>query len=274
MSLDIKTADERVADATVKGMVFGPAGVGKTTLLKTLDPATTLCISAEGGMLSVQRADEYGPRFMGDTIEPTSWPELKSILEGFKLNPRPAALAKYKTIFIDSITVASKWCFEWCQQQPEAFSEKAKNADGTPKANTLGAYGLLGREMPSWCWGWKNIPGVNVWMVGGLEQKADDVGTKDWKPLLAGAKLAAELPYIMDFCLVMNRFKAGAEGKTFTGFHTDPRTEYGAVPVKTRGGGFDAIEQPHLGRFMAKATGLMSVNTPPPSQIGTLSEAA
>lgn len=248
MALSIVTAEQRLAEATIKGLVLGPAGVGKTTLLKTLDPATTLCISAEGGMLSVQKDDEYGPRFLGDTIEPGNWAELKTILDGFQRKDRPPELAKYKTIFIDSISVASKWCFEWCQSQPDAFSEK------TGKPNLLGAYGLLGREMVSWVWGWKNLSGLNVWLVGGIERKDNDLGGKDWLPLLMGAKLQAELPYIMDYVVVMARFKAG-DGNIYTGFHTDPRSEYGTVPVKTRGGGFDPIERPHLGAFMAKALG-------------------
>lgn len=261
MTLAIITAEQRLSEATVKGLVVGPAGVGKTTLLKTLDPATTLAISAEGGLLSVQRDDEFGPRFMGDTIEPANWLELKAILEGFQVSPRPPALAKYKTIFIDSISVASKWCFEWCQQQPEAHSEKSGKPD------IRGAYGLLGREMVSWVWGWKNLTSVNVWLVGGLERKENDVGMKDWLPLLMGAKLQSELPYIMDYVVVMARFKAATPDgeKVFTGFFTDPRSEYGTVPVKTRGGGFDAIEQPHLGKFMAKALGRLPSPSAPPS---------
>jgi hypothetical protein len=257
MSLAIITAEQRLAEATVKGMIFGKAGVGKTTLLKTLDPATTLCISAEGGMLSVQRADEFGPRFEGDTMEPANWHELTEILKGFQMNPRPPILAKYKTVFIDSISVASKWCFEWCQKQPDAFSEKKTLADGSPKPDTLGAYGLLGREMPRWVWGWKNIAGLNVWMVGGLEHK--DVG--GWLPLLMGAKLQAELPYIMDYVVVMARFPI-ADGTVLTGFHTDPKGEYGTVPVKVRGGGFEPIERPHLGALTQKALGHQTAAPP------------
>jgi hypothetical protein len=259
MSLTIITADQRMAEQNVKGTILALAGVGKTTLLKTLDAPTTLCISAEGGLLSVQRDDEFGPRFAGDTIEPANWLELKSVLDGFKMNPRPPALAKYKTIFIDSISVASKWCLEWAQTQPEAVSEK------TGKPNLLGAYGLLGREMEAWAWGWKNLPGVNVWFVGGLERKENDIGQKEWLPLMAGSKLASALPYIMDFVIVMARFKA-EDGKTYTGFFTDPKGEFGTVPVKTRGGGFSAIEQPHLGKFMAKALGRSSI-APPPSVV-------
>ena len=52
----------------------------------------------------------------------------------------PAVLDRYETVFIDSITVASRLCFAWAQGQPEAFSEK------TGKPDLRGAYGLHGRE--------------------------------------------------------------------------------------------------------------------------------
>lgn len=273
MTLTIISAEQRLLDATVKGQVWGLAGVGKTTLLKTLDGPTTLCVSAEGGLLSVQRDDEFGPRYAGDTIEPSNWLEVLSITDGMcgpssapfsKVEHRPAPLQKYKTVFIDSTSVVSKWCLEWAQTQPEAFSEKKTKADGTPAPNLLGAYGLLGRMMEQWAWRWKNAPGINVWLVGGLERKENDVGGKDWLPLLAGSKLQSALPYVMDFVLVMSRFKA-ADGNVYTGLFTDPKGEFGTVPVKVRGGGFDPIEQPHLGHFMAKALGRPATIAPPPS---------
>jgi hypothetical protein len=249
MSLTIVSADQRLRTQTVKGQIWGPAGVGKTTLLKTLDGPSTLCVATEGGMLSVQTHDAFGPPYSGDSIEPNTWPEHLALLKGFQANPRPPGLAKYLTVFIDSTSIISKQCFEWCQTQPEAFSEK------TGKPNLLGAYGLLAREMSAWAWGWKNIPDVNVWLIGGLEQKEIN-GLKEWSPLLMGAKIQSELPYIFDYSLVMARFKAG-DGQNYTGLFTNPIThpEYACVPVKTRGGGLAPIEQPHLGRLMAKALG-------------------
>ena len=50
----------------------------------------------------------------------------------------------YDTVFVDSITVASRMAFQWSQKQPAAFSEK------TGKPDNRGAYGLLGQEMIRW----------------------------------------------------------------------------------------------------------------------------
>ena len=54
MALHIVTADERLAKAGAKTTmaIFGPSGVGKTSLLKTLPPEETLCIDLEAGMKS------------------------------------------------------------------------------------------------------------------------------------------------------------------------------------------------------------------------------
>ena len=56
MALRIITAEQRLAEANGKTTIalFGPSGVGKTTLLKTLPPKATLCIDLEAGMKSVQ----------------------------------------------------------------------------------------------------------------------------------------------------------------------------------------------------------------------------
>lgn len=260
MALAIITADQRMNSATIKGQIWGRAGVGKTSLLKSLDPATTMALDFEGGLLSVQNDDERGPAWKGDSVKVENWPEAIAILKAFQ--EKHTFLAKYKTVFIDSITVASRMCFDWAKQQPEAF-----NKQGVP--NNLGAYGLLGLEMPTWVKGWFHLPGIHVWIVGGLERK-DVEGLKEWTPLTTGAKLASELPYIMDFCLVMDTFKT-ASGAQYAGLFTDPlkNPEYKHVPVKSRVAGLAQIEQPHLGKLMTKALGFLASSAPPPSSVST-----
>ena len=68
MTLHIVTADERLAEANSKTTmaIFGPPGVGKTSLLRTLLASTTLCVDLEAGMKSVQD-------WQGDSIPIRSW---------------------------------------------------------------------------------------------------------------------------------------------------------------------------------------------------------
>ena len=67
--LPIVSAVERMAERKgVKLLMLGKSGIGKTSRLKDLDPATTLFLDIEAGDLAV--AD-----WPGDAIRPASWPE-------------------------------------------------------------------------------------------------------------------------------------------------------------------------------------------------------
>ena len=139
----IITADERMEEQSgIKGVIFGPAKIGKTSLLWTLDPETTLFLDLEAGGLSVRG---WG----GDSLEIRDWETARDVacfLGGPNPAMRPdqpysqahydyvlgqygdpATTEKYRTLFIDSITVASRLCFQWASGQPEAFSEKTES---------------------------------------------------------------------------------------------------------------------------------------------------
>lgn len=262
MALKIISADERLKEQTgIKGQIWGGFGIGKTSLLHTLDAGETLALDLEAGMLSV--AD-----WAGDSVTLRTWEEAVD-LACFLGGPNPAlrpdqtyseahyrhvcdklgdpvALAKYRTIFVDSITVAGRLCLQWAKGQPDAFSEK------TGKPDIRGAYGLLGREIVAWANQFQHIPDRNVWLVGGLEQKTDDFGRKNWTPLIEGTKGAAELPYIFDEVVTMAEMKA--EGGTPYRAFVCGQNQWG-YPAKDRSGRLDVVEEPHLGRLMAKIRG-------------------
>ena len=173
--------------------LFGPSGVGKTTLARTLDPKTTLFVDFEAGTLAIQgwQGDVLDVRATAQALGAHPW-EIARALAVFigGHDPSDAAgpyskiaydqvvalfgphidLSKYKTVFVDSITVASRECFKWSMTQPEAFSEKKGKQD------TLGAYGLLGREMIRWLTAFQHGP-LSLIMVGindaDKDEKAD-----------------------------------------------------------------------------------------------------
>ena len=70
MALRIISADERLSAAENKTSlaIFGPPGIGKTTLLKTLPENDTVCLDLEAGMKSVQdwRGASIPVRSFGD----------------------------------------------------------------------------------------------------------------------------------------------------------------------------------------------------------------
>ena len=160
MTLPIISADQRLAEPRgIKGVIFGKSGIGKTSLLWSLEPAKTLFFDLEAGDLAIEG---WG----GDTIRPRTWEECRDFavfIGGPNPSLRddqvysqahfdavctrfgsPASLDRYDTVFIDSITVAGRLCFQWCKGQPEATSDKSGKPD------VRGAYGLHGREMIAW----------------------------------------------------------------------------------------------------------------------------
>lgn len=259
MAIRIISAEERMQSSGIKGVIFGKSGCGKTSLLWTLDPATTLFVDMEAGGLSVQG-------WAGDSVEVRDWITAcnlacwiggpnPSVKPGTVFSAEhyayvcgeygdPAALDKYKTIFIDSITVLGRLCFAWAQQQPEAFSEK------TGKPDTRGAYGLHGRTMMSWLTHMQHVKGKNVWFVGILDHKQDDFKRWFWQPQIEGSKTGLELPGIVDQVITMAEMTP-ENADPYRAFvcHTLNPWQF---PAKDRSGTLEMIEPPHLGELMAK----------------------
>lgn len=263
MALPIITADQRLAEARgVKGCIFGKSGIGKTSLLWTLDPKTTLFLDLEAGDLAIEG-------WTGDALRPRTWAECRD-LAVFIGGPNPAlrsdqaygeahfaavaerfgpasVLDRYETIFVDSITVAGRLCFQWCRGQPEAMSEK------TGKPDVRGAYGLHGREMIGWLTQLQHARAKNVWFVGILDERLDDFNRRVFSPQIDGSKTGLELPGIVDEVLTMAEVKT-EDGTNRRAFICQTLNPFG-FPAKDRSGRLDMVEEPHLGRLMAKIRG-------------------
>ncbi|MEI8394894.1 MAG: ATP-binding protein [Rhodospirillaceae bacterium] len=273
-SLAIITADQRLSQSRcVKGVIFGKSGIGKTTLLKTLPPDTTLFIDLEAGDLAVED-------WPVDSLRPRTWDECRN-LACFIGGPNPAlrpnqpysqshyayvcqqygdptALAKYAILFIDSITVAGRLCFQWCSGQPEAHSEK------TGKPDLRGAYGLHGREMIGWLTQLQHTRNKHVWFVGILNETTDDFNRKVFVPQIDGSKTGLELPGIVDEVITMAELVT-PQGQPVRAFICHTLNNWG-FPAKDRSGRLAMVEPPHLGALMAKITGpAVPVLSPPVS---------
>lgn len=261
--MKIISASERLKQQTgVKMAIFGSYGVGKTSLLKTLNEPT-LCLDFEAGLLAVQE-------WQGDSISVRTWEDARDIacLIG-GINPASKSVysqrhfdaakakysdcdfsaslisdSKYSCIFIDSITIASKICLAWCKNQPESFSEK------TGKPDTRAAYGLLASEMSNWLNQFQHIPNKDVIFVGLLDSKTDEFNRTTWTPSIEGAKTALELPGILDEVISMIIMK-NEEGNLERKFvcHTLNPAGY---PAKDRSGQLEQLESADLGKLLTK----------------------
>jgi AAA domain len=252
-------ADERLAEPRgVKALIVGPTGVGKTSLLRTLDPTRTLFVDIEAGDLSVLD-------LAVDTIRVDDWGTARDIACRIG-GPNPSFpasacyssahfaacggalenLEQYDTIFVDSITAVSRLSFRSAEQQPEAFTSRGAQ-------DLRSAYGLHAREMLMWLHQLQHAREKNVVFVGILERIVDELGRAELSLQMEGAKTGRELPGIVDEIVTMNWIDFG-DGKPVRAFICTQPNQW-AYPAKDRSGRLEQIEEPHLGKLLEKLVG-------------------
>jgi hypothetical protein len=270
MSLRIVSADERLSAARAKTTmaIFGPSGVGKTSLLKSLPPAETLCIDLEAGMKSVQDwpGDSIPVRTFADALDigclvggvnPSADPNgffseahYQHLRESYPELVR--MIAGKRIIFVDSITDLTRQAMAWAKTRPEAFSDK------TGKPDTRGAYGLLAREVIGLLKHLQHAQAKTVIFVGILERVTDEFNRTTWQPQMEGGKAARELPGIVDQVVSMHLFSRSAGDEWTLDEKSNERrlvcragNPFGLL-AKDRSGRLDVTEPPDLGALLSK----------------------
>lgn len=279
------TADERLARLpAVKMALLGPAGSGKTYQAKTLDPTSTLFLDGEAGTRSLGtwggRVLELLPTATSMGLHPwelcravacllagpdtsdyemqpgrrVAGPYSPEMFEAYKARlGDPAELFQgIRTLFVDSITVVSRWSFAWANAHEDSISEKGKK-------DTRGAYGLHGREMIRWLTRVQHAP-YNVIVAGILDKFKDDLNRISWEIQIEGGKAGRELPGIFDNVVTLGRFDVDPTTSAFD-FNPDKGEQRAMVctsanpwglPAKDRSSNLDVVEPPDLGRLIAK----------------------
>jgi hypothetical protein len=92
--------------------------------------------------------------------------------------------------------------------------------------------------------------GKHVWFVGILDERLDDFNRKVFQPQIDGSKTGLELPGIVDQVITMADI-ADANGQPQRTFVCQTLNPWG-YPAKDRSGRLAMVEEPHLGRLMAK----------------------
>jgi len=209
----------------VKVLVYGQAGAGKTSLIKTL-PAP-LVLSAEGGLLSIADADV-------PFIEVSSMDTLKEAYQ-WVLNADEAK--HFQSIALDSISEIAEVVLNF---------EKKNTKD--PRA----AYGAMQEQMGDIIRGFRDLPGKNVYFSAKLEKTQDEMGRVLYAPSMPGNKVGQSLPYFFDEVLAL-RVERDADGNSQRALMCESD---GLWQAKDRSGKLAAWEAPDLGEIIKKIGGV------------------
>ncbi len=281
----VVSADDRdnriVANSnrTVKIGIFGEHGIGKTTLLKTVDARSTLLVNTDRGDLAVKSIDKELNR-----IEPRTWEECKDIacyISGYnpmygptddynkkhyeyakEIYSKKFPLNKYNIIFFDSMSRMSTLALNWSLGRPEAFTKKGER-------NLMGAYGLLGKQLVNFLYQLQ-FSDKNIVVVGALD-KVTDPETKmtSWEVRIEGRKGANEIIGVFDqiVSMVWVYAKNNQKSRAFV-CDKDNRWNY---PAKKRSN-LEEVEEPHLGNLLDKILSNKGVEKPLEYKIPNLNE--
>lgn len=220
MAINIKSTKD-VANNGIKMLVYGQAGAGKTSLIKTL-PAP-IVLSAEAGLLSIAGTDiPY--------IEIHSMEELEEAYNYVKDHA-----AEYGTVVLDSIS-------EIAEVVLAAEKDKVKD----PRQ----AYGSLLDTMNAMIRAFRDLP-LNVYFSAKMEKIQDDTGRIFYGPSAPGTKVSQALPYFFDEVFVL-RVEKNQEGQLERWLQTVPD---GTFIAKDRSGKLDNFELPDLGKIIQKIGG-------------------
>jgi hypothetical protein len=225
MALNFTTTKEQAQLHGVKILVHSRAGMGKTTLIKTLpDP---IIISAEAGLLSL--GSEEIP-----TLLIKNFSELDEAYQFIAYSPHAK---RFRSVALDSITELAETCLT---------AEKAKSKD--PRR----AYGEMQDEVLKRIRWFRDLPGKHVYFSSKMTGVKDEItGLTLYGPKMPGQQLGPQLPYLFDEVLNLDIGRT-PEGREFRFLRTKTDLQY---DCKDRSGKLDPWEPPDLGHIINKITG-------------------
>lgn len=223
MAINVKTTGSLAANG-VKVLVYGQAGAGKTSLVKTLP--NPIVLSAEGGLLSIHDAD----------LPYIEISDMDTLREAYTWLTSTDEAKAYQSVALDSISEVAEVVLA---------HEMKKNKDGRA------AYGEMNTTMQELIRAFRDLPGKHVYMSAKLEKSQDEMGKMLYNPGMPGKSLTQGLPYFFDEVLAL-RVERDAEGVTQRALMCDSD---GLWLAKDRSGKLEAWEAPDLGAIITKIGG-------------------
>lgn len=220
MAINVKRTGG-LSSVGVKVLVYGQAGAGKTSLIKTLP--SPIVLSAEGGLLSVQDSDL--PYIEVDGME--------TLKEAWLWLTESKEAQAYKSVALDSIS---------------EIAEVVLNAEKKATKDPRQAYGAMQEQMADIIRAFRDLPGRHVYMSAKLEKSQDEMGRILYAPSMPGNKTGQSLPYYFDEVLAL-RIERDSDGGTQRALMCDGD---GLWLAKDRSGKLAPWEAPDLGAIIAK----------------------
>jgi len=223
MAINIKRTGALAVNG-VKLLVYGPAGAGKTSLIRTLP--NPIVLSAEAGLLSLAGDDLpfIEVNTMADLMEAYAW--LTDSAEG----------QGFDSVALDSISEIA-----------EVVLNYEKKATKDPRA----AYGAMQEQMADLVRAFRDLPGKHVYMSAKLEKSSDEMGRLLYNPAMPGKMMTQQIPYFFDEVFALRVEKDG-DGVTQRALMCDSD---GLWLAKDRSGRMEPWEAPDLGAVIRKIGG-------------------
>ena len=223
MAISVKKTGGLSANG-VKVLVYGQAGAGKTSLIKTLP--SPIVLSAEGGLLSIQDAD----------ISYISIDGMDTLKEAYLWLTESKEAQAYKSVALDSIS---------------EIAEVVLNAEKKATKDPRQAYGVMQEQMADIIRAFRDLPNRHVYMSAKLEKQQDEMGRILYSPSMPGNKTGQSLPYFFDEVLAL-RIERDTDGNTQRALMCDSD---GLWLAKDRSGKLGSWEAPDLSAIIAKIGG-------------------
>ena len=208
----------------VKALVYGHAGSGKTSLIRTLP--NPVILSAEAGLLSLADSDipYIEIKSMDDLSAAYQW--LTQTDEG----------KEFDSIALDSIS---------------EIAEVVLNFEKKNTKDPRQAYGAMQEQITDLIRAFRDIDGKNVYFTAKVEKAQDESGRILYSPSMPGNKTAQQLPFFFDEVLAL-RVEKDQDGNIERALMC---ASDGVWQAKDRSGRLDAWEMPDLGAVIKKIQG-------------------
>lgn len=226
MAIKLTTAAQAAALHGVKMLVYGKAGMGKTTLCATAP--NPVIISAEAGLLSLR--NHAIPVIEIKTID--------DLMEAYEWATEAEEAKHFETVCLDSLSEIA-----------EVVLNNAKRTTKDPRQ----AYGELIERMGTTVRAFRDLKGKHVYMSAKQESIKDETaGTTMYGPSMPGSKLGGQLPYLFDIVLRLNIGRT-PDGVEYRYLQTRPDFQSEA---KDRSGALAPVEEPNLTSVINKILNL------------------